>query len=209
MCRCPEDVNAKRNATERYQPSLLQLQDFILQRLIQLVQEWRDINRLLHNGFFDGVKPELPLLPCSKGSNSGTAYFPKQLRVRSAGGNPCPSSGSRAGLWGQSPAQRAPSVRSRLRACLQPFRDVSGHGEQGGGTGSKRGSVQNCGSRSVQFPNPVLCLPFPTLQQTELALARMSVSTRGANACVQDSGTEIPPWLFHTLILQAHSRPQK
>lgn len=76
--RFPEEINTKCHRTKRYQPSLLQLQDFVLQRLIQLVQEWRDINRLLHNGFFDRVKPELPLLPCNNESNSGTVYFSQE-----------------------------------------------------------------------------------------------------------------------------------
>lgn len=98
-----------------------------------------------------------------------------------------------------------PSVRSSLRSCLQPSETCPGPSEREGGTGSKRRGCPELG-----FPFSPVSKPdaLPVLH-AQPQLARKSLSTRGANACVRDSGTEIPQWLFHTLILQAHSRPQK
>lgn len=78
----PEEMDTKRNRTERYPPSLLQLQDFVLQRLVELLQERRDVNRLLHDGVFDRVEPELPLLPCSKESNGRLSQAATSARSR-------------------------------------------------------------------------------------------------------------------------------
>lgn len=152
------------------------------------------------------MKPELPLLPCNKESNSGIIYFPQQLRLRSTGGNLCPSSGSRAGLQGHSPTQDMQRCPQRaVQPQILPSETCPGPSEREGGTGSKRRGCPELG-----FPFSPVSKPdaLPVLH-AQTQLARKSLSTRGANACVQDSGTEIPQWLFHTLILQAHSRPQK
>lgn len=46
-----------------YPPSLLELQYFVPQGLVQLIKVRGDVNWLLHNSLLDGVETELSLLP--------------------------------------------------------------------------------------------------------------------------------------------------
>lgn len=96
----PEGIDT----SEHHQPPLLQLQDFILQGLIQLVQEGGDVHRLLHDGFLDGMEPEFPLLSCSKASSSGRGRSRPQM---------CGAGGQGSGLI----------------SCLPPFKPRGGYQE--------------------------------------------------------------------------------